>query len=97
MEKCLEITSDRTFHNFKGELLEYMQALGLGLPKYEVTEEHGPDHQKRFTIKVSTKGKKMGEGVGKNKKEAEQKAAKMALENIDQVFKEISKENQMIS
>ncbi|HEX7402051.1 MAG TPA: ribonuclease III [candidate division Zixibacteria bacterium] len=97
LEKCLEITSDRTFYNFKGELLEYMQALGLGLPKYEVTEEHGPDHQKKFTIEVSTKGRKMGEGVGKNKKEAEQKAAKMALENIDQVFKEISKENQMIS
>jgi ribonuclease-3 len=97
LEKCLEITSDRTFYNFKGELLEYMQALGLGLPKYEVTEEHGPDHQKKFTIEVSTRGRKMGEGVGKNKKEAEQKAARMALENIDQVFNEINKENQMIT
>jgi ribonuclease-3 len=86
--KCLEITSDRTFHNFKGELLEYMQALGLGLPQYEVTEEHGPDHHKRFTIQVSTKGRKMGEGVGKNKKEAEQKAARMALENIEKFLKE---------
>lgn len=88
LEKCLEIVSDRTFHNFKGELLEYMQALGMGLPKYEVTQEHGPDHQKRFTIQVSTKGKKMGEGVGKNKKEAEQKAAKMALENIEKFLRE---------
>ena len=88
LEKCLEITSDRTFHNFKGELLEYMQALGLGLPQYKVTQEHGPDHQKRFTIQVSTRGRKMGEGVGKNKKEAEQKAAKMALENIEKFLKE---------
>jgi ribonuclease-3 len=89
LEKCLEITSDRTFHNFKGELLEYMQALGLGLPQYKVTQEHGPDHQKRFTIEVSTtRGRKMGEGVGKNKKEAEQKAARMALENIEKFLKE---------
>jgi len=91
LEKYLEITSDRTFLNYKGELLEYMQALGLGLPKYEVLEEEGPDHQKRFTIAVSTKGKKMGEGVGKNKKEAEQKAAKMALQNIDKFLGEVQK------
>jgi ribonuclease-3 len=91
LEKYLEITTDRTFHNYKGELLEYMQALGLGLPKYEVLEEQGPDHQKRFTIAVSAKGKKMGEGVGKNKKEAEQKAAKMALQNIDKFLGEFKK------
>jgi ribonuclease-3 len=91
LEKYLEITTDRTFHNYKGELLEYMQALGLGLPQYEVLEEQGPDHQKRFTIAVSAKGKKMGEGVGKNKKEAEQKAARMALQNIDKFFGEAQK------
>ncbi len=97
LEKCLEITADRMFQNYKGELLEYMQALGLGLPKYEVLEEQGPDHQKRFIIAVSTKGKKMGEGKGKNKKEAEQKAARIALENIDQIFKELKKESQELS
>lgn len=88
LEKYLEITTDKTFHNYKGELLEYMQALGLGLPRYEVLEEEGPDHQKRFTIAVSVKGRKIGEGVGKNKKEAEQKAAKMALQNIDKFLGE---------
>jgi ribonuclease-3 len=68
-----------------------MQALGLGLPKYDVMEEQGPDHQKRFTIAVSVKGKKMGEGVGKNKKEAEQKAARMALQNIEKSLGEAQK------
>ena len=94
LRKYLEITTDQTLHNYKGELLEYMQALGLGLPRYDVLEEKGPDHQKRFTIAVSVKGKRMGQGAGKNKKEAEQKAARVALENIDQLFKELKKENQ---
>jgi ribonuclease-3 len=94
LRKYLEITTDQTLHNYKGELLEYMQALGLGMPKYNVLEEKGPDHQKRFIIAVSAKGKKIGEGMGKNKKEAEQKAARMALENIDQLFKDLRKENQ---
>lgn len=94
LRKYLQITTDQTLHNYKGELLEYMQALGLGLPRYDVLEEKGPDHEKRFTIAVSVKGKRMGQGVGKNKKEAEQKAARVALENIDQLFKEFKKENQ---
>jgi len=94
LRKYLEITTDQTLHNYKGELLEYMQALGLGLPRYDVLEEKGPDHEKRFTIAVSVKGKRMGQGMGKNKKEAEQKAARLALENIDQLFKELKKENQ---
>jgi len=94
LKKYLEITTDQALHNYKGELLEYMQALGMGLPKYDVLEEEGPDHQKRFTIAVSVKGKKMGQGVGKNKKEAEQKAARMALENIDQIFQDFNKGNQ---
>ncbi len=96
LKKYLEITTDQALHNYKGELLEYMQALGLGLPRYDVLEEKGPDHQKRFTIAVSAKGKKIGQGVGKNKKEAEQKAARMALENIDQLFGDLNKDNQYL-
>jgi len=97
LRRYLEITTDQALHNYKGELLEYMQALGLGLPRYDVLEERGPDHQKRFTIAVSVKGKKMGQGVGKNKKEAEQKAARMALENIDQLFGDLKNENQHLT
>ena len=71
-----------------------MQALGLGMPRYEVLVEEGPDHQKKFTIAVLAKGKKMGKGEGLTKKEAEQKAAKMALENIDQLFGNLKEDNQ---
>ncbi len=88
LKRCLELTSDKTFYNYKGELLEYMQALGFSMPRYEVLVEEGPDHQKRFTVAVSTKGMKMGTGEGFTKKEAEQKAAKIALENIDKLLGE---------
>ncbi len=92
LKRYLEITTDQALHNYKGELLEYMQALGLGLPRYEVMEERGPDHEKRFTIAVSVKGQKLGRGMGKNKKEAEQKAARMALESIDSRLEELRSE-----
>lgn len=91
LRRSLELTSDKTIYNYKGELLEYMQALGLGLPRYEVLVEEGPDHQKKFTIAVLAKGKKMGEGEGLTKKEAEQRAAKMALGNIDMFLEEFQK------
>lgn len=94
LKRFSEITSDQTLHNYKGELLEYMQALSMGLPRYEVLEEKGPDHQKRFTIAVSVKGKRIGQGVGNNKKEAEQKAARMALENIDLILQDLGDQNQ---
>jgi ribonuclease-3 len=42
----------------------------------------GPDHQKKFTISALAKGEKLGVGEGASKKEAEQKAAKMALEKL---------------
>ncbi len=78
-----ETTLDRSFQNYKGELLEYLQAEGEGIPRYEVLEERGPDHQKMFTIGVYSKGRRLGIGKGASKKEAEQNAAKMALEELE--------------
>ena len=43
---------------------------------------------------MSVKGRQLGRGMGKNKKEAEQRAARMALENIDSVFKDPRQESQ---
>lgn len=91
LKRCLELATDKDFYNYKGELLEYMQALRLGAPRYEILVEEGPDHQKKFTIAVLAKGKKMGKGEGSTKKEAEQKAAKMALENIDKFLEGFQK------
>ncbi len=66
----------------KSRLQEIVQAKGLLAPKYEVFKEVGPDHAKKFTIKVVVDGKSLGEGKGKNKSEAEQQAAKKAMMKI---------------
>jgi ribonuclease-3 len=74
---------DEAMLNYKGELLERMQGEGRGSPRYEVMEELGPDHIKTFIMSVSVDGLKLGTGQGQTKKEAEQRAAKMALEALD--------------
>ena len=68
--------------NYKSMLLEYAQANGLGVPRYSILKEEGPDHDRTFTVEVLLNGKKSGTGVGKNKKEAEQAAASKALEEL---------------
>ncbi len=73
---------DEAMFNFKGELLERTQGEGRGSPRYEILEERGPDHIKTFIMSVSVDGVKLGTGQGATKKEAEQKAAKMALETL---------------
>lgn len=75
-----EIISDASRRNFKGELLELAQARGEGLPRYDVVSERGPDHEKVFRIEVYVEGRMVGTGSGSTKKEAEQKAAAVALE-----------------
>lgn len=68
--------------NHKGDLLEYLQGRGLGMPRYDVLTETGPDHDKTFTVRVFCLGREMGIGRGSSKKEAEQAAAQQALEHI---------------
>jgi ribonuclease III len=68
--------------NFKSILLEKVQALGMKPPVYEVLYETGPDHDKLFTVGVFLNEKMIAKGAGKNKKMAEQNAAKKAIENI---------------
>jgi len=65
--------------NHKGNLLEYLQGKGLGMPRYDVLTETGPDHDKTFTVRVFCLGRDMGLGQGTSKKEAEQAAAQQAL------------------
>jgi ribonuclease III len=76
------LIKDEAMFNYKGELLERMQGAGRGIPKYEVIEELGPDHIKVFVISVAIDGARLGTGQGTSKKEAEQRAAKMALETL---------------
>ncbi len=59
--------------------LQELAAQDLGnLPQYAVTE-HGPDHAKEFTAVVFLAGRAYGRGIGRSKKEAEQRAARQAM------------------
>ncbi len=69
--------------NFKGRLLEYSQSKGKGHPRYALRVEDGPDHDKIFSVAVYITGQPMGSGRGPSKKEAQQMAAKDALERLD--------------
>lgn len=67
----------------KSNLQEIIQAKGYPTPKYQVVEESGPDHSKNFTVEVMVDRKVAGEGSGKSKSEAAQKAAESALAKIE--------------
>ena len=66
--------------NFKSILLEKVQADGKQAPEYGVLEESGPDHDKEFIVAVYVDEEVIGKGWGKSKKQAEQAAAKNAIE-----------------
>ncbi|NNE70704.1 MAG: ribonuclease III [Rhodothermales bacterium] len=66
--------------NHKSLLLEFAQARGWPQPVYQVQEATGPSHDRRFSVQVLVQETPEGVGRGKSKKQAEQRAAKAALE-----------------
>ena len=66
--------------DYKTELQEIVQRKADQHLEYVLTGESGPDHNKRFTMAVLLNGVEIGSGTGRSKKEAEQAAAKAALE-----------------
>ncbi len=68
--------------DYKTELQECCQREFDVLPTYRVLRESGPDHQKLFEIQLTIKDDLFGVGRGRSKKEAEQQAAKQALEKL---------------
>jgi ribonuclease-3 len=76
--------ADPAAKDYKGHLQELIQASSQQVPLYRVLKESGPDHDKVFTVEVVHRGRRLGQGCGRSKKEAEQKAAAEAL-NLMQV------------
>ena len=68
--------------NFKGRFLEFTHSQKMDSPRYKVISEEGPDHNKKFIVEVLVGDEIFGRGEGKNKKSAEQEAAKSALNKI---------------
>ena len=67
------------FGDSKSMLQEIAQGENLGEVRYEICGESGPEHDKIFEVRVYVGDKNLGEGTGKTKKAAEQKAASQAL------------------
>lgn len=69
------------FNDYKSALQEYVQAEQDSI-SYKLVSESGPSHDKSFKMAVVIDGIVYGEGVGSSKKEAEQEAAKVALDKV---------------
>ena len=69
--------------DYKTALQELVQRSPNQLISYEMLGQTGPDHDKTFVFRVSVNGVPVGEGSGCSKKEAEQMAARQALEALD--------------
>jgi len=97
LDRALEIVHDHVetylqfepssefFSNYKSLLQEHAQRVHGKSPQYRMLIASGPDHDKRFQASVSFNGEVRGIGWGKSKKEAEQEAAKKALEEIQNI------------
>ncbi|WP_396623894.1 ribonuclease III [Luteitalea sp.] len=68
--------------DFKSSLQEYLQARRQSPPAYRIVEQSGPDHDKVFTVDVAAAGKVLAQASGRSRKEAEQQAARRALEAL---------------
>ena len=79
IEKVLQ---NRHHKDYKTILQEYLQKYHRCYPKYLLVKKTGPDHDRTFWISCEVCGAEFGPAEGKNKKEAEQSAAKLAYDDI---------------
>ncbi len=68
--------------DFKTAFQELCQERLKVLPEYRVVSQSGPDHCKEFTVELLVRGEMLGRGAGRSKKEAEQRAAREAMERL---------------
>jgi ribonuclease-3 len=85
-EQALEERGERIAESDrKSALQEFLQGRGQPPAEYRLVRESGPDHHKMFQIEVWVHGSCMASGEGSTKKEAEQRAARSALERLEQM------------
>ena len=76
------IVADKRHTNYKSHLQEYVQSTFRTHPIYRIRSAMGPDHSKQFMVEVLVGRRVLGEGRGQNKKDAEQAAARDALDRV---------------
>jgi len=77
-----ELLEDDDFRNYKSLVQEHAQKEFGSRPRYRVVSAKGPEHARTFFVELKLKGRAMGRGEGKSKKEAEQLAARNALKRM---------------
>ncbi len=77
-----KVLENRHAKDYKTLLQEHVQKRLKTYPKYRVVQKTGPDHDRTFWIEVHIGDRSFGAGKGKNKKEAEQEAARLAYEAL---------------
>jgi len=82
-ESALGSLENISITDYKSTLLEYCQSTYKCLPRIVVVDEIGPEHEKVFVVQVELSDKTVGQGRGKNKKQAAQMACKEALRLLD--------------
>ncbi len=80
-----DIEYDPAFYDSKSILQEFAQKRYATSPIYELLSETGPDHRKEFEFSVKINNKELSRAIGKSKKEAESKAAFLALKKLGKV------------
>jgi len=81
-ERWLQKSARLEESDYKSRLQEVLQKRYKVPPSYELKSSEGPDHDKTFEVLVHIGRKELGRGSGKSKKEAEQNAARNALEGM---------------
>mgnify|MGYP001600961397 FL=1 len=85
MEQWLEKFESYKIHqNYKSELQELSQKKYGQIPVYKILDEHGPEHDKTFSVEVWIRDDLIAKGFGTTKKDAEQLAAKSLLDFIQE-------------
>ena len=68
--------------DYKSALQELLQSRDQPLPEYRLVNTLGPDHSKLFEVEVVVRGEPLSRATGSSKKDAEQEAARAALEKL---------------
>jgi ribonuclease-3 len=81
-DEIAAVRSPAFLRDFKSALQEHLQSSDRPLPEYVIAGTAGPDHDKLFHVEVRVGGEPLASASGRTKKDAEQEAARLALERL---------------
>jgi ribonuclease-3 len=76
------VLNKKGYQDYKSLLQEESQKRWKTYPAYNMVKHAGPEHNRYFWMEVNVDGKTFGPGMGKNKKSAEQEAARIAIQEM---------------